>query len=117
MIEGNVLKFGYGDICVGGRQFRQSVTFRQFKPPANCGDKIIEKNIEYTGEELELHLCDLNEYARFVAILKCVKSGKCNIFGFKNLIFDFTNYNEKSVDTCIRKADEAIESYLRCMAC
>ena len=40
MINGNILKFGYGDIAVGSDGLTQRMSFQQFKPPAKCGDKV-----------------------------------------------------------------------------
>lgn len=117
MIEGNVLKFGYGDIAVGASPLKQVITFQQFKPPANCGEIIDTENVEFTSDVLEMHLRDLKECIRFVAMLDWVKSGKGHTFGFNNLMFDFANYNEKSIKVCMVRAYDAMEEYLMCIAC
>ena len=56
MIEGKVLKFGYGDICVGVDQPRFQISFQQFKPPAKCGETLENKNIEFIGEKIIITL-------------------------------------------------------------
>ena len=46
MINGNRLKFGYGDIAVSSDGLTQRMSFQQFKPPAKCGDQISD-DVEY----------------------------------------------------------------------
>ena len=53
MIDGNILKFGYGDIAVGSSALSNIITFQQFKPVGKCGDKIPE-DVEYVGEEIAI---------------------------------------------------------------
>ena len=55
MINGNRLKFGYGDICVGSDGLIQRMSFQQFKPHAECGGNVPE-DIEYIGEEVVLQI-------------------------------------------------------------
>ena len=40
MIEGKIIKFGYGDVAVGGFRFSQQLCFQQFKPPAKIGETL-----------------------------------------------------------------------------
>ena len=53
MINGNRLKFGYGDICVKSDALAQRMSFQQFKPPAKCGDQVLD-DVEYIGDEIFL---------------------------------------------------------------
>ena len=55
MMNGNRLKFGYGDIAVGSDGLTQKISFQQFKPPAECGGNIPE-DVEYIGEEIILQI-------------------------------------------------------------
>ena len=55
MINGNRLKFGYGDIAVGSDGLTQRISFQQFKPPAKCGGNVPE-DVEYIGEEVVLQM-------------------------------------------------------------
>lgn len=114
MIDGNILKFGYGDIAVGSDGFAQIISFQQFKPPAECGCNVTE-DVEYIGEEIALQI-SYDEYREFNEQLKSVLSKEISTFNFKGYIFDFTNYNEESVKVCKKRSEIAMYSYFLCMA-
>lgn len=114
MINGNRLKFGYGDICVKSDALAQRMSFQQFKPPAKCGSNIPE-DVEYIGEEVVLQI-SYEEYCEFNKQLNSVLSNSISTFGFKGYIFDFTNYNEESVKVCKKRSDSAMYNYFLCMA-
>ena len=63
MINGNRLKFGYGDIAVGSDGLTQRMSFRQSKPPAKCGDQVLD-DIEYIGDEIILKF-SYEDYCEF----------------------------------------------------
>ena len=69
MIDGNVLKFGYGDIGVEADSLMQRIRFWQIKPPANCGDNLVISNIEFIAEPVYVCLKDIHEYSQFVNLL------------------------------------------------
>lgn len=114
MINGNILKFGYGDIAVGSDGLTQRISFQQFKPPAECGGNVPE-DVEYIGEEIVLQI-SYDEYHEFNKQLKSVLSKEISTFGFKGYIFDFTNYNEESIKACKQRSKSAMYSYFLCMA-
>lgn len=114
MIEGNRLKFGYGDIAVGANGLTQTISFRQFKPPAECGDQVSEE-VEYIGNEIVLEF-SYESYCEFNKYLKQISNKEITEFLFKGYIFDFTNYNEKSIDVCKKHLGIAISWYLMCIA-
>ena len=114
MIDGNILKFGYGDIAVGSDGLTQRISFQQFKPPAECGGDVPE-DVEYIGEEIVLQI-SYDEYREFNEQLKSVLSKEISTFDFKGHIFDFTNYNEESVKGCKKRSERAMYSYFLCMA-
>ena len=114
MINGNILKFGYGDICVRSDGLTQRISFQQFKPPAECGGNVPE-DVEYIGEEVVLQI-SYEEYCEFNKQLKSVLSNSISTFSFKGYIFDFTNYNEESVKVCKKRSESAMYSYFLCMA-
>ena len=114
MINGNRLKFGYGDICVRSDGLTQRISFQQFKPPAECGGNVPE-DVEYIGEEVILQI-SYEEYCEFNKQLKSVLSNSISTFSFKGYIFDFTNYNEESVNVCKKHSESAMYSYSLCMA-
>ena len=114
MINGNRLKFGYGDIAVGSDGLTQRMSFRQFKPPAKCGDQVLD-DIEYIGDEIILKF-SYEDYCEFSKKLEQVYNKETAEFIFKGYVFDFTNYNEESVKVCKRRSDSAMYSYFLCMA-
>lgn len=116
MIDGKRFKFGYGDISVGGNPVTRQMNFQQFKPPAKVGDKVMDDEIELIGERIFLEIC-YEDYQELSKLLGSVKSREISEFTFKNYVFDFTNYNEKSVDVCRQKLSEAMKFYFLAMAC
>lgn len=114
MIDGNVLKFGYGDIAVGSDGLTQRISFQQFKPPAECCGSVPE-DVERIGEEVVLQI-SYEEYCEFNKQLKSVLSKSISTFNFKGYVFDFTNYNEESVKACKKRSESAMYSYFLCMA-
>lgn len=116
MIDGKRFKFGYGDISVGGNPVTRQMNFQQFKPPAKVGSKVMADEVELIGEKIFLEI-DYEDYQELNKLLGSVKSRKISEFTFKNYVFDFTNYNEKSVEACRQKLSEAMSLYLLAMAC
>lgn len=114
MINGNILKFGYGDISVGSDGLKQRISFQQFKPPGECGGYVPE-GVKYIGEEIVLQI-SYDEYHEFNEQLKSVLSKEIFTFNFKGYVFDFTNYNEESVKVCKKRLDSAMYIYFLCMA-
>lgn len=114
MIEGNRLKFGYGDISVGSDKLTQRMSFQQFKPPKECGDRVLE-DVEYIGNEIILEF-SYEDYCDFSKNLKIVSNKETTEFIFKEYIFDFTNFNEESVKVCNKHLNNAMQCYFMCMA-
>ena len=114
MIDGNRLKFGYGDIGVGSDKLTQRMSFQQFKPPVKCGDRV-SKDIEYIGDKIILKI-SYEDYREFSKCLEQVSNRELTEFIFKGYIFDFTNYNEKSIDACKKHLKNAMQWYFTCMA-
>ena len=116
MIDRNKFKFGYGDISIGSNPVTREMCFQQFKPPAKVGDSIIEDEVEWIGEQILIKV-GYEDYQELRRLLSRVKSREISEFTFKNYIFDFTNYNEKSVVACEQKLSDAMGLYLLAMAC
>ena len=115
MIEGNAIKFGYGDVAVNSSCFMQAIIFRQFKPCANCGDKIIDGEVEFIGDTIKIEI-DYDDYKEFIKNLEKVSNKEISKFTFKDYIFDFENYNENSIKACRKHIDLAISCYIMCLA-
>lgn len=115
MIDGNKLMFGYGDISVNSDPVNARMGFRQFKPPAKVGDSVNGSAAEWVGERLYVDFT-ASDIPKFDRLLFDVKHGHV-VFEFGGLIFDFTNYNEESVNVCERFFASAITLYQICLAC
>ena len=114
MINGNRLKFGYGDIVVGSDGLTQRMSFRQFKPPAKCGDQVLD-DVEYIGYEIILKF-SYEDYCEFSKKLEQVYNKETTDFIFKGYIFDFANFNKESINVCKKHLNSAMQYYFMCMA-
>ena len=115
-LDNKTLYFGYGDVVVGS--YGYTMYFQGFKPPIEVGaiitDEVIEENnIEWLTDKFYIDFRDIQEISTFENLLKQVadNNGENFVqFNFKDLTFDFSNYNEKSISTilchlaCIRNA-------------
>ena len=114
MINGNRLKFGYGDIAVGSDGLTQRMSFQQFKPPAKCGDQVLD-DVEYIGYEIILKF-SYEDYCEFSKHLEQVSNKEMTDFIFKGYIFDFANFNKESVNACKKHLNGAMQYFFMCMA-
>lgn len=113
MIQGNVVKFGYGTVAVGSTIF-SDLTIQTIKPPQEVGKLLEEEDqVEYIGEPVNFpmskHYHELKEKLDII-------DGPCCVT-FCGYIFDFTNYNPASVDTVLKHATSAYRNYIRLCAC
>ena len=121
MIKGNIIKFGYGDILVGcycnvdddWDKFNLHLT--SIKPPQEIGESVIGK--EYDILEDLFISANSEEIFRLRGILSEIFQSSSKVINFKNYVLDFTEYNKKSVDVVIRATDQAIQMYMRPLAC
>lgn len=116
MIDGKRFKFGYGDVCVGATPSTRQIHFQQIKPPIEVGADAMKHNVEWIGERILIKV-SYEDYQDLCKLLSRVKSREISEFTFKDYIFDFTNYNEKSVEVCKEKLSEAMSLYFLAMAC
>ena len=114
MINGNRLKFGYGDICVRSDGLTRRIIFHQFKPPGACGDKVLD-DVKFIGNEIILEFSYEN-YCEFSKYLEQVSDTEITDFIFKGYIFDFANFNEESINVCKKHLNSAMQYYFMCMA-
>ena len=117
MIEGNTLKFGYGDIAVSTKGF--NLIFTPFKPPVevgtNCFSLFKSGEIEAIGEAIYIKFTDLKDFKELQEKLENVYENK--VFEFKEYTFDFTNYNEISVGILEKGRKIIYTRYLELSAC
>lgn len=120
MIDGKIIKAGYGDIAVGN--FGWHIQFTPFKPPLEVGTTVRDLfgngDIVPTGDTITITLNSDSDFAELKAKLEGVRPKKASkIFEFKGYTFDFSNYNEKSVEVFERVRCVAHIYYLQVAAC
>lgn len=117
MIKDNVIYFGYGTISVGA--MFQEMLFQEIKPPAEIGEALTEKlqsgQVEFTGNQHAILFRSYEECSEFKRLLESVHEAKR--FEFCGLVFDFTNYNEKSVTVVKKHLEKVISNVVFLMAC
>lgn len=116
MIDGKRFKFGHGDIGVGAIPSTRQIHFQQFRPPIEVGDNVLNYDVDWIGERIFIEI-NYEDYQKLSKLFGSVKSRDVSKFTFKDYIFDFTNYNEKSVEVCQQKLSEAMSLYFLAMAC
>lgn len=105
MIVGNVIKFGYGDIAIFSSQ-QGWVDFINIKPPQLCGENLLEvEGVEY-GLKIRIEEDDLFD---FLKVMKTVNEDN-RVVEYKGYVFDFTNYNQRSVNSAIKGARNMFNS-------
>lgn len=114
MIDGNRLKFGFGDIAVSSDMLTKTICFQQFEPLAKCGDEVSE-GVEYIGNKIILKL-SYDDYCEFCKNLDLASNKEITEFEFKEYIFDFTNFNTESIKVCRSHAENAMCLYIMCLA-
>ena len=116
MIEGNVLRFGDGDIAVDGGISEYSVLkFQQIKPPQEVGTSVAWET-ERISDPVVFR--DLNSILKIAAFAMEVKDGKYKRFEINGWVFDFeTNFNIKSVEAVIKHSRKVWEQAFILMAC
>lgn len=118
MIDGNVIKFGYGDIAVGAMSILQYMKFTEIKPPHECGTNLDEcDDCEYVSKPICISFDTYDEIKLYKDYIKQVKSKEILVFEFKSFIFDFTNYNIESVKVCERHINRIEGGYTLALAC
>jgi hypothetical protein len=119
MIEGKILKFGYGDIAVQNKFTNMRLV--PFKPPVeigtSCHDLFDNGDIVQVGEAVVIKFDTLNDFTELKEKLRSVRNTTIKVFEFKGYIFDFSNYNEKSVEVVDSVLHGIYMDYLRCAAC
>ena len=121
--ETNTCIFGYG--AVAPRVIFQVIHFKEIAPPVGPGTKLFDGDYrdikigtwEYTGNELHLLINDLDEANTIEKLLDEVERNSCGIFKFKNITFDFTKYNQKSMDSVKYAVYVAKMNLMRVIAC
>lgn len=121
MIKGNIIKFGYGDILVGcynnidDNWDKFSLHLTAIKPPQEIGESVVGKEYDIL-EDLNI-IANSEEIFRLRCVLSEIFQSGSKVINFKDYVLDFTEYNKKSVEVAIRATDQAIQMYMRPLAC
>lgn len=106
MIIDNRIIAGYGTLAVGGYSNTNMLTIRHIQPPKEIGTDIVDE-----FEELQTIsvLIDCKSYFELKRALEEV-SAEQPIFNFGGWIFDFGQFNEKSVEVFRKQLDHAFDT-------
>lgn len=94
--------FGYGGIVV--HAYAQVVAFKEIKPTVEVGVEIYDKEYnkigdwEFTGNQLSIIFDNMDEINKFCMAIDKTEELKGGFFKFKDVILDFTHYEQKSMD-------------------
>jgi len=110
MIEGNVLKFGYGTLEVEDLPDRCGLMFRHFTPALTCGAKVFPQHVTYIGNPVYCYV-EPDDYDMFLHSLNRVKSEEIDIFEYNGHVFDFSNAEPISAEMCIKHLDSTHIKY------
>lgn len=119
--KNNIISFGYGDVQVYSSTFKHSIIFRGFKPPVEIGtalDELIEnENIEFITEPIEIKFATMKELNEFQKLVNKIDGKNYTQFTYRNYIFDFSNYNPKSIDVMLYSIANVKRYFMHLMAC
>lgn len=106
MIEENTIKFGYGDIVVTSDVLCGTITFNYVKPAYEVGDKV---NMTTSKDMVVVSKITLIEDKPF-EFSKLIKNVTVEntLVQYKGYVFDFSRYNEKSVEIVRRHAENMV---------
>ena len=118
MIVENVIKFGYGDIGVGSKILSLQLKVTPIKPPQEIGTNLSDcEDVEIIGNPIYFELEKEEDYIRILTLLKSVKNKEITSFEVGSYIFDFSNYNVKSIEVCEYHVSRLYSHYFFLSAC
>ena len=112
MVEGNRIKFGYGDVAIGSKYM--TIIINSIKPPQEVGTKIEDKNMIQSS--FSIILDDWVDILELTNLIKLIKDHKKDSFEFKGYVFDYSNYNEASIKVLEKHLSNAISLYIMTIA-
>ena len=107
MIDGNIIKFGYGDILVGS--ILNCITIVGIDKAFEPGMTFSEDNVKFITDTLHITFNTIIQITSFRYSLLKLEKSENKIFEYGGWIFDFTNYNQKSVDVVLSHLDNVFE--------
>lgn len=112
MIEGKVIKFGFGTIVISGDDFTKVLTLSYIEPPKEVGGLIRESILPIEEVKFKYN----KDMEKFYEDLKMVDEENCKI-EFRGFTFDFTEYNTKSVNALMVRVKKVIVGFQLGLAC
>ena len=94
MIEGNRIIAGYGTLAVDSYHNSHKLIIKHIQPPKEIGSSIVDEFEEIQAISI---MINFNGYFELKRLLDEV-SAEQPIFTFESWIFDFSQFNEKSVE-------------------
>lgn len=99
MVEGNTFKFGYGDLLVD--HTINSLKIYQINRPQKIGSQYDKTDFTIETEHI-ITFYSVRSVDQFISKLKDILLDKAYYtFEYQSSIFDFTNWNETSIQICI----------------
>jgi hypothetical protein len=113
MIDGNTIVFGYGTIIVRANYFGVSLT--ETDRPLSLGPVLRETyNTLHLLETVDIEHGD--DFIETISNLRKLNENNSTL-KFRDLIFDFNNFNQKSVNSLIKAFSFVVLEKNRALAC
>ena len=109
MINENTIIFGHGDIEVSSSIC--GLTFYELTEPMKIGiydEELIVLKRNTMKSSVFIPLLTLHECSKFSILLEKVERREINRFTFCGYIFDFSKFNNESIDVCKKNLDNII---------
>lgn len=116
MIKGNKIEFGYGDVLVGFKAYGLSI--ENVKPPLEVGQKVTPsefKDYDISNTTI-IPLNGLDDLNKLCELIKSVTEDN-PVVEFCGYVFDFSNYNRKSVEVVINALNNPHPMWMMALAC
>ena len=116
MINGDILKFGAGDICVdGGITDIGILKFHQIKPPQDVGTQVIPSKTEFIGSAIVFDELDL--ILDLMQKINQVVAGEYRVFDCGGFVFDFSDGDPQSIEVVKRHVERTFMQMYIMTAC
>ena len=119
-VDKKIIRFGRGDVQVGGTW--STITFTGFKPPIEIGTRITDevikdKNLEYITEPIRINFKTMEELMSFKKLVEEIDGKTNTYFKYRDYVFDFSNYNQKSIEVVLYHIGRIRQYLVSLMAC
>lgn len=117
-INNKIFYFGFGDILVNSCEM-PFIRFTGIVPPLEIGtvvDQDTLADLDSATETIEIKFDSLKEAYNFKHMLERVSIFNSS-FEYGGYTFDFSNYNELSIQVLLTHINSVITSFVRLMAC